>query len=525
MSYMDDLLQQRQQFGDPYAQPPSSLDSIVGALPPSPYGQAAASNPGLVNDAAGMVGRLTDPQQQPMFPSGAFDDSSGVTKLTRPATFLPAEPAGGGDNSYGRPSAFNQTAQGQPNDAMGVVDDIKAVIGLPFGLLNAGRNAIQDTLNLPGAQQRQRSEAMVQALQNLTPYQKQVMGLPADFGIQTASQQGGTGIATGSASSLGQGTAQSSQPGFFQWAKNLGRDQNQQQLNQIRGALQANFMAGKMTEQAAKAAAEIARIALTKSQTEGQDYKNQLDYRYGDRQELGTATEREARTAAGYAQAGESGARTGLANTQNANAQQKGEQDRLYFDQIKMPTGQERLSNYQAMDPLKRAQVQAQTDNTRSITTQRDAKLNDPAVGQKSALAAVRAYNTAKGSAAKDAIIAASGLPTRPATGLGASIQGLFGGDPGTELDLGALADRIASPPVRSVQAPSAAPPGDLGSEASTQAATIPGQAPVDANGEVAAAIRDYATPKGIDAAYQAGHLSERVARAALELLGYQRGR
>lgn len=445
MMSMQELLQQRQQFGDPYAQP-STLGSIVGALPPSPYGQAAAANPGLVNDTAGMVDRLTSPQQ-PMFPSGAFDDQSAM-KATQPGTLLPAESG----MAYGQPSSFTQTGQGQPNDGMSVVDDIKAVVGLPFGLLNAGRNVIQDTLNLPGAQQRQQSAAMLQAFQNLSPSQKQMLGIPSQPGIQTASQMADPGTAKGAPSSLG-GGVQSTQPGFFEWAKNLGRDKNQQQMNQIAGAIQANYMAGKMTEQQAKAAAEIARVALTQAQTIGETTKNAwIDPL--SRAELG---QRNAAAGASRGSERESDAHAGLYGAQAKEVPATAAMDRWATQQRGYASQGQGDTSYSLL-PGKVAGGLARND----LTAQAERNKREQAV---------QSYGNPKNTDEQRAAIAAAGelLTTDvPNTGLLAGLERFLGRDAGTHqgLDVGALTAGLARSPS---QPPQTARDQDQGGVAGVQ--------------------------------------------------------
>jgi hypothetical protein len=213
--------------------------------------------------------------------------------------------------AYGRASSFYRGNQGEPDDEMSVMDKVKSVIGLPFGLLAEGRDAVQDVFHLPGAQARDRAKAQLATFKNLSPYEKQLLGIQGIEGIDTPSQGGDIGTAKGQPSSLGSNAQDgASQKGFFQWAQNLGRDANQQRMNEIGAAIRTNFALGKFSQQQAQTMLDVARRNLVGTQDEREQNLLRMDYAYGDRDRQ-------------LAQ-GESVARTGASNASAFNQTQQG---------------------------------------------------------------------------------------------------------------------------------------------------------------------------------------------------------
>lgn len=225
-------------------QQPNPLSGLVPNLPTRPYQSAVDQNPDLPQTMGSAVGRLISPQTSP---------------VTSPGTLLPAEP--GGDSSFGRASSFSQTAGGQPQDALTAVDNIKDTIGLPFRLLNAGANALGDILNSPGAQQREQQKQQLMAIQALPDETKNMLGIPVDRSGIVNAQSGGSAIATGQPSTLGQNVQEPRQTGFFEWIHNLGRDQTQQQLAQYAAQMRATMAAAKMQHVNAETAASLGSAA------------------------------------------------------------------------------------------------------------------------------------------------------------------------------------------------------------------------------------------------------------------------
>ena len=140
-------------------------------------------------------------------------------------------------------------ATGHPDDETSAWDIAKAVIKTPFALLNAGRDALQDTLGVGGAQYRQRQRDELDALRNLPQAQRQILGIDNVSGIATPSVQAGESSGTaGAPSSLGS-NAGSTMKGYVEWVNNLGRDRDLQTMNQVRATIKAQYAAGKLTAQ------------------------------------------------------------------------------------------------------------------------------------------------------------------------------------------------------------------------------------------------------------------------------------
>ena len=202
-------------------QPSMSMGQAVAGIPPSGYSNMAAQDPGFVDRVtARMQALINDPRQNQ----------------------LP-------DQAYGRASSFERGNQGIPDDETSAWDIAKAVIKTPFALLNAGRDALQDTLGVGGAQYRQRQRDELQALQNLPQAQRQILGIDNISGISTPSMQAGESSGTaGAPSSLGS-NAGSTMKGYVEWVNNLGRDRDLQTMNQVRATIKAQYAAGKLTAQ------------------------------------------------------------------------------------------------------------------------------------------------------------------------------------------------------------------------------------------------------------------------------------
>jgi hypothetical protein len=167
------------------------------------------------------------------------------------------------DQAYGRASSFERGNQGIPDDETSAWDIAKAVIKTPFALLNAGRDALQDTLGVGGAQYRQRQRDELDALRNLPQAQRQILGIDNVSGIATPSMQAGESSGTaGAPSSLGS-NAGSTMKGYVEWVNNLGRDRDLQTMNQVRATIKAQYAAGKLTAQQM----EILNDALTGART------------------------------------------------------------------------------------------------------------------------------------------------------------------------------------------------------------------------------------------------------------------
>jgi hypothetical protein len=197
------------------------MGQAVAGIPPSGYSNMAAQDPGFVDRVtARMQALINDPRQNQ----------------------LP-------DQAYGRASSFERGNQGIPDDETSAWDIAKAMIKTPFALLNAGRDALQDTLGVGGAQYRQRQRDELQALQNLPQAQRQILGIDNISGISTPGMQAGDMSGTaGAPSSLGS-NAGSTMKGYVEWANNVGKDRAEMAMNQVRATIKAQFAAGKITAQ------------------------------------------------------------------------------------------------------------------------------------------------------------------------------------------------------------------------------------------------------------------------------------
>lgn len=214
---LQDILAQGQYGG-------MGMGQAVQSIPPSPFNQMAQSDPGFVNRVTQRMQNLIEPQTDPR-------------SLQNP------------DQAYGRASSFERGNQGVPDDETSAMDVATAIIKTPFALLNAGRNALQDTLGVGGARYRQQQRDEVQALQNLPQAQRQILGIDRVSGIQTPSMAAGeTSGTTGAPSSLGS-NAGSTMKGYVEWANSLGKDRAEQTMNQVRATIKAQYMAGKITQQ------------------------------------------------------------------------------------------------------------------------------------------------------------------------------------------------------------------------------------------------------------------------------------
>ena len=202
-------------------QPSMSMGQAVAGIPPSGYSNMAAQDPGFVDRVtARMQALINDPRQNQ----------------------LP-------DQAYGRASSSERGNQGIPDDETSAWDIAKAMIKTPFALLNAGRDALQDTLGVGGAQYRQRQRDELQALQNLPQSQRQILGIDNISGISTPGMQAGDMSGTaGAPSSLGS-NAGSTMKGYVEWVNNLGRDRAEMAMNQVRATIKAQYAAGKITAQ------------------------------------------------------------------------------------------------------------------------------------------------------------------------------------------------------------------------------------------------------------------------------------
>lgn len=257
MGYYGRSLQDIMGAGYEEPQPEFGIADAMGQIPPSAYSTLAAEDDQFVPAATDAISRMIQPQ----------DPRAGQ---------LP-------DMAYGRASSFERGNQGIPNDEATAMEVAGAIIKLPFGLLNEGRNLIQDTLGLPGAQQRQRARDEMEMLKNLPQWQRQQLGIDQISGFQTPSSQPSDASGTaGAPSSLGQG-GQSTMKGAVEWVNNLGRDRAQQQLSQVMFAIKANVAAGRMSQMDAELALTQARERLTGRQAEGQEWDNLQGYKYDDR--------------------------------------------------------------------------------------------------------------------------------------------------------------------------------------------------------------------------------------------------
>lgn len=290
-----------QDYSSGYApQPQLGIGDIPQAVPPTAYSTMTAQNPGLADQIQAAIARqlniANDPRSQ--------------------------QPP---DMAYGRESSFGRTNQGVPDDETSALDVAQSIIKLPFGLLSEGRNLIQDTLGLPGAQARRRDADQVQALQNLPQAQRQLLGIDQISGISTPGASVGDSSGTaGAPSSLGQ-NAGSTMKGFVQWTQNLGRDRAQQTMDQVRMAIKAQYAAGKIGLQEAQRLTELAtgnanveQSRFLQSRTRGQDITNSyMPYQeQADLRVKGTAA------TANLAQAGASNA-----NARNADARTQTENE------------------------------------------------------------------------------------------------------------------------------------------------------------------------------------------------------
>lgn len=245
-----------QDYSSGYApQPQLGIGDIPQAVPPTAYSTMTAQNPGLADQIQAAIARqltMNDPRSQ--------------------------QPP---DMAYGRESSFGRTNQGVPDDETSAFDVAKSIIGLPFGLLNEGRNFVQDTLGLPGARARQRDADQLQVLQNLPQAQRQLLGIDNISGISTPGANVGDASGTaGAPSSLGQ-NAGSTMKGFVQWTQNLGRDRAQQTMDQVRMAIKAQYAAGKIGLQEAQRLTELAagnanaeQSRLLQAKTTGENIHN-----------------------------------------------------------------------------------------------------------------------------------------------------------------------------------------------------------------------------------------------------------
>lgn len=246
-----------QDYSSGYApQPQLGVGDMAQAVPPSAYSTMTGQNPGLADQIQAAIARqlgiVNDPRSQ--------------------------QPS---DMAYGRESSFGRTNQGVPDDETSAFDVAKSIIGLPFGLLNEGRNFVQDTLGLPGARARQRDADQLQALQNLPQAQRQLLGIDQISGISTPGASVGDSSGTaGAPSSLGQ-NAGSTMKGFVQWTQNLGRDRAQQTMDQVRMAIKAQYAAGKIGLQEAQRLTELAagnanaeQSRLLQAKTTGENIHN-----------------------------------------------------------------------------------------------------------------------------------------------------------------------------------------------------------------------------------------------------------
>ncbi len=246
-----------QDYSSGYApQPQLGIGDIPQAVPPTAYSTMTAQNPGLADQIQAAIARqlniANDPRSQ--------------------------QPP---DMAYGRESSFGRTNQGVPDDETSALDVAQSIIKLPFGLLSEGRNLIQDTLGLPGAQARRRDADQVQALQNLPQAQRQLLGIDQISGISTPGASVGDSSGTaGAPSSLGQ-NAGSTMKGFVQWTQNLGRDRAQQTMDQVRMAIKAQYAAGKIGLQEAQRLTELAagnanveQSRLLQAKTTGENIHN-----------------------------------------------------------------------------------------------------------------------------------------------------------------------------------------------------------------------------------------------------------
>lgn len=246
-----------QDYSSGYApQPQLGVGDMAQAVPPSAYSTMTGQNPGFADQIQAAIARqlgiVNDPRSQ--------------------------QPS---DMAYGRESSFGRTNQGVPDDETSALDVAQSIIKLPFGLLSEGRNLIQDTLGLPGAQARRRDADQLQALQNLPQAQRQLLGIDQISGISTPGASVGDSSGTaGAPSSLGQ-NAGSTMKGFVQWTQNLGRDRAQQTMDQVRMAIKAQYAAGKIGLQEAQRLTELAtgnanveQSRFLQSRTRGQDIQN-----------------------------------------------------------------------------------------------------------------------------------------------------------------------------------------------------------------------------------------------------------
>lgn len=246
-----------QDYSSGYApQPQLGVGDMAQAVPPSAYSTMTGQNPGFADQIQAAIARqlgiVNDPRSQ--------------------------QPS---DMAYGRESSFGRTNQGVPDDETSALDVAQSIIKLPFGLLSEGRNLIQDTLGLPGAQARRRDADQVQALQNLPQAQRQLLGIDQISGISTPGASVGDSSGTaGAPSSLGQ-NAGSTMKGFVQWTQNLGRDRAQQTMDQVRMAIKAQYAAGKIGLQEAQRLTELAagnanaeQSRLLQAKTTGENIHN-----------------------------------------------------------------------------------------------------------------------------------------------------------------------------------------------------------------------------------------------------------
>lgn len=267
-------------------QPTTGIADATGQIPPSAYSQMAEEDDQFVPAATDAISRLLQPQADPR------------------SQQIP-------DMAYGRASSHERGNRGVPDDETTAMEVAGALIKLPFGLLNEGRNLLQDTLGLPGAQHRQRAQDEMEMLKNLPQWQRQQLGIDNISAFQTQNSQPNEGSGTaGAPSSLGQG-GQSTMKGFVEWTGNLGRDRAQQQMNEARSAIKLAMARGELSRQQADvlykatgAHTNLAQSAKLGEETRGQQIVNQ----YLPRQEEATLRVKGTAADANTAQAGASNA-------------------------------------------------------------------------------------------------------------------------------------------------------------------------------------------------------------------------
>lgn len=363
-----------QDYSSGYApQPQLGVGDMAQAVPPSAYSTMTGQNPGFADQIQAAIARqlgiVNDPRSQ--------------------------QPS---DMAYGRESSFGRTNQGVPDDETSAFDVAKSIIGLPFGLLNEGRNFVQDTLGLPGARARQRDADQLQALQNLPQAQRQLLGIDQISGISTPGANVGDSSGTaGAPSSLGQ-NAGSTMKGFVQWTQNLGRDRAQQTMDQVRMAIKAQYAAGKIGLQEAQRLTELAtgnanveQSRLLRAKTTGENITNfyMPMQQEADLRVKGTAaTANLAQAGASNASARNADARTqtenelrpaavatGRANQLKAEAESQGQYDANYWAGQKSLAEQQKaaedLRQSQELFPITKAKGVADANANIALANQR----------------------------------------------------------------------------------------------------------------------------------------------------------